>query len=543
MLPPGAPLTREYWLLTAIALAGMALFLPSWFTLPGRWDDPTLYLLATLIILYYLAVWGARWGALRRMSRPPALAPGPGLRVAVGTTFVPDAEPLVMLETSVRALVAMDYPHDTWVLDEGNDLEVRALCQRLGARHYSRRDDPRYQAASGPFAARAKYGNCNAWLTEVVYPAYDCVVTFDPDHVPEREYLNRLLGYFGDPGVGYVQAPPVYYNQNASFIARGAAEESYAYYSSHQMASYAMGHPIVVGSHSAHRVEALRGVGGFPAHDAEDLYLTMLYRAKGWRGVYVPRILALGTTPVNWAGYLRQQVRWARAVLDLKLRALPALAKQLSPVERVLNLFHGVYYLRPLGIFVLVAMLLAMLVENQVPAFLQPPELLAAGALLVLLQMVDRFRQRFYFDPERERGVHWRSLVLQIAKWPHLVSALLDAATGRTVGYEITRKSAASRPERVLTPPHLAIAFLVTVAVGIGLLAHGGLATTLWVLAGLTVGASLALVWTETWSYPPPFDPALLPRRRAEMRAVLEAACPVAAHPQWDPVLLTTDPS
>jgi cellulose synthase (UDP-forming) len=498
-------------------LVATLLFGASWLTAPGLGEEPALWAVFTLVIIYYLGVWSARWIALRRMARPASISPEPGLRVAVGTSFVPAAEPVAMLETTLRAMIAMDYPHDTWVLDEGDDPAVRALCDRLGARHFSRRRDPRYDTPSGAFAARTKYGNYNAWLTEKVYGAYDCVVTFDPDHVPERRYLTTLLGYFRDPAVAYVQAAPVHYNQRASFIARGAAEEGYAYYSSHQMASYALGHPIIVGSHTAHRVQALREVGGLPPHDAEDLYLTMLYRADGWRGVYVPQILALGTTPVDWYGYLRQQVRWSRAVLDLKLRAFPALAKRLSPVERVLNLFHGIYYLRPLAIFVLLAMLLEMLVEDRIPEFLAGRELLAGGGLLVLLGLVDRFRQRFYLDPARERGFHWRALVLQVAKWPHLVSALFDVVARRKVRYTITPKSHGGGPHRVLMPAHLLIAVLVASAAALGAVRHGGLAPLLWVFAALAIGVSLLLSWSETWRYPPPFDPELLVRRRQEL--------------------------
>jgi cellulose synthase (UDP-forming) len=69
------------------------------------------------------------------------------------------------------------------------------------------------------------------------------IVAFDPDHVPDRNFLVRVLGYFADPDVGYVQAAQVYYNPAARLVARGAAEETYAYYSSIQMSSYAVGYP------------------------------------------------------------------------------------------------------------------------------------------------------------------------------------------------------------------------------------------------------------------------------------------------------------
>jgi len=396
--------------------------------------------------------------------------------------------------------------------------------------HYTRCGRANYQAASGKFAARTKHGNYNAWLSDGMYDRYDCIVTFDPDHVPVRSYLVRLLGYFRDPGVAYVQAPQVYYNQRASFIARGAAEETYGYYSCDEMASYALGHPIVIGSHSVHRTTALRDVGGFPAHDAEDLYLTMLYRAHGWRGVYVPRILALGTTPVDWGGYLGQQRRWTRSVLDLKGRVLPALAARLSATEKLLNLFHGAYYLRPLGFLVLYAVLIAMLVGNIVPSFLRVGPLLHLGALLGLLTAIGLFRQRYYLDPERERGLHWRALVLQFAKWPHQLAALVDVLLRRQVGYAVTPK-VELRSRLALTPPHLVLAAVVAGATALGLAIHGTVATPLVAWSGIAIVMSLALVNTERWIYPAPNDLAMLRQRRAEVAFLLDRGSPAPGAP------------
>src|SRR3972149_4545908 len=167
-----------------------------------------------------------------------------------------------MLEETPGGVVAIRYPHDTWVLDEGDSADVRALCARHGARHFSRLHEPRYQGASGVFAARTKYGNYNAWLDAHGYAACDLVVAFDSDHIPQPGYLHEVLGYFEDERVAYVQPAKAYYNQRSSFIARAVAEETYAYYSSIQMSAYAVGHPIVVGCHNTHRVTALRAIGG-----------------------------------------------------------------------------------------------------------------------------------------------------------------------------------------------------------------------------------------------------------------------------------------
>src|SRR5919206_567306 len=67
------------------------------------------------------------WFLLLLMRRPRPIPARAGWKVGVATTFVPGAESLEMLEETVRALVAMEYPHETWVLDEGDEPQVRAL--------------------------------------------------------------------------------------------------------------------------------------------------------------------------------------------------------------------------------------------------------------------------------------------------------------------------------------------------------------------------------------------------------------------------------
>ncbi len=285
--------------LSGLSVASIAFVASYWVVKGDAAHHPVLFALITAPFLMGLVIYECRWFAMPLMRRPRAMNPAAGWRVGVATTFVPGAEPIEMLAETLQALVAMDYPHDTWVLDEGNDDRVAAICRSLGARHFSRKGRPEYQTSSGAFQTKTKHGNYNAWLDEIGFANYDIVVGFDPDHVPAQHFLSRVLGYFDDPAVGFVQAAQVYYNQAASFVARGGAEESYAYYSSIQMTVYAMGYPIVTGCHNTHRVSALKEVGGFAAHEADDLLITLYYRNAGWRGIYIPETLAVGLVPVG----------------------------------------------------------------------------------------------------------------------------------------------------------------------------------------------------------------------------------------------------
>jgi cellulose synthase (UDP-forming) len=505
-----------YAVLTVALLTVLYLFLRYWFSL--RFDAVTL--IATFVLLYLLSTQLFSWYLLAVMRRPRPMPAPPGLRVGVATTFVPGAESFEMLEETVEALVAMEYPHATWVLDEGDDEKVRQLCARLGGLHFTRKHLSQYHTEDGIFQTRSKVGNFNAWLHERGFDRYDVIVGFDPDHVPEPDYLHEVLGYFADPTIGYVQAAQVYYNQDASFIARGAAEETYAYYSTGQMASFAWGYPIVTGCHHAHRTSALREVGGLAPHDADDLLITIHYRAAGWRGVYLPKVLARGLTPVDWPGYLMQQHRWARSVLDIKLRQFPRLAHLLPVKERLLGFLHGAYYLQGLWILIALVLLCYLLLTGVQPEFISYE---TGGYLTVLFAInltAQFFVQRFYLDWRREWGLHLRGRLLHAAKWPYFLWALIDVVLGRKRPYTLTAKTRTGESRRLMLWPHLVAAGAVVAAWLAGMAAGHDLHPLLHAGAAVSTALSLGLVWTESWSYPDPYQRGLHPRASARSSAV-----------------------
>lgn len=394
-----------------------------------------------------------------------------------------------MLEATVLALVAMRYPHDTWVLDEEGEPEVAALCERLGARYFTRATTAAANEEHGRFAHRTKHGNYNVWLAAVGFECYDVLVAFDPDHVPRRHYLLRTLGYFRDPTVGYVQAAPGFYNQAASLVARGGAEETYTYWSTTVMAAYGAGHVTVNGSHNVHRISALQEVGGFANHDGDDYLLALLYRAQGWRGVYVPEHLALGTSPVRWPAYLRQQRRWARSLVDIKLRVLPSVIGRLPWGDRVAAALQGVFFLSGAAIPLLFGIAATWLATGSGPLVLTQSWPYVAASL-VAIALCEAFRQRFAIDTG-ERGFHWRALLVRFAKWPYLVLAIVDGLRGGRRPYELTEKHASDEIELLAPGVHVAAAALTACAWAVGMQSNGIADVGLHVVAALLVASSL----------------------------------------------------
>ena len=498
-------------LLTCLSICSIVYFLGRWFSF-GDWETHRVsFLILTLIVMIRIANSQVRWFTLIFMRRVKPMKPRDGLKVGVVTTIVPGAESLEMLEETVRALVALDYPHDTWVLDEGDDERVRELCRRNGAFHFSRKHLADCMTDGGAFKAHSKYGNYNAWLYEIGFDRYEIITSFDPDHVPLPSFLPSVLGYFDDPRVGYVQAPQAYYNQGASFIAQGAAEETYEYYSCAQMAANKFGLPSVVGSHNTHRVTALKEVSGFAPHDADDLLIGLLYQSHGWLGVYVPRILARGLTPVDWNGYLTQQLRWARSVIDIRCRLHQLVGDGIPLIGKILSALHGVFYMQySITTFIGLLLLAYMLVTGSAPRVISPGILPGLAVLVLSLSVCAFFRQRFYLDSMSEWGLHWRADLLRYAKWPVFLWGVWDVVVGRHVPYALTRKLKADKPSYVLLIPHLLVIVLMSTACVAGLLSGNRAPLLLYLVTAVVVMASVSLILTHRLNFPAPYDGKLL---------------------------------
>jgi Glycosyl transferase family group 2 len=270
----------------------------------------------------------------------------------------------------------------------------------------------------------------------------------------------------------------------------------------------------VTGCHNTHRVTALKQVGGFAPHDADDLLITLIYRSRKWRGVYVPRILARGLTPVDWAGYIQQQLRWARSVLDIKLRKYRQIAGKLSVKERIISFLHGLYYLQGTTVIISLLLVAYMLAAGLAPRALNYPILVPFGLMLAALVLCHFYRQRFYLDPRNEWGWHWRAGALQLAKWPYLLLALSQVLLNRRLPYVLTSKvKGEPRPNLLLWPHRLVAALICTAWVG-GIMSGRALHPLLHLSAFTTVIGNLVLIATEHMSFPEPYDPSLRPSSR-----------------------------
>ena len=148
------PLDRvAFAALAVLGLAALVMFFAAWFAV-GWGRHPVIYLALTGVALAVVVNQQGRWFLLLPMRRPVPIPVDRGLQVAVVTTFVPGAESGEMIEATLQAMAAIDYPHDTWLLDEGGDTAIEGMCQRLGVRHFTRKNRAEYHTSDGDVPVR-----------------------------------------------------------------------------------------------------------------------------------------------------------------------------------------------------------------------------------------------------------------------------------------------------------------------------------------------------------------------------------------------------
>ncbi|MBO0728663.1 MAG: glycosyltransferase [Acidimicrobiaceae bacterium] len=448
------------WLIAALAFW-------AWWLRPSHITWVPSFVVTTLVVAYTLGLPGYFLFFVGRMRRPhPALVPPPGLRVAFATTFVPGAESLRVLERTIRAMKGQEgYPCDVWVLDEGNRPEVRELCRRVAANHFSRRLRQRYQQPAWPFKARTKAGNYNAWLDWLRSQAtdYDVLLQMDTDHAPEPGYLIQMLRPFADPAVGYVAAPSISSgNGGDSWVASARTATDGPHHGAVQMGFNGGFAPMIFGSHAAFRVCALREIGGFQHTLAEDQHNTLRLNAAGWRGVFNPDAIAIGNGPESFADAMVQEYQWARAVTQLLLEFFLDDKRGLPLRLQLTFVFRQTWYPLFAG-----SQLLTWLVP--IVALLSGHPLVSVGYLawfalhalstLTVLVAVIWVRREGWLRPAGVRVLTWRSALLILARWPFWLVAVLEAIAGRAMGrdfaFRVTPKGGGDRkplPMRVIAP-------------------------------------------------------------------------------------------
>ncbi len=282
-------------------------------------DSQDLLLVAYASTLLVLAVYGAhRVGMLARFrwSREPHRPETGTHELPVVTVQLPIYNEHTVAARLIRAALALDYPREKLeiqVLDDSND-ETRELVDEEVARARARGHDitlVRRENRQGFKAGALDHGQRRA--------KGELFCIFDADFLPEPDFLQRMVPYFADARVGMVQARWGHVNREDSLLTRAES----ALLDGHFVIEHKVRHDTGVffnfnGTAGIWRRSAIVDAGGWE-HDTltEDLDLSYRAQLKGWKFVYLPRVVAPAEVPPDIAAFKSQQHRWAKGSVQV----------------------------------------------------------------------------------------------------------------------------------------------------------------------------------------------------------------------------------
>jgi cellulose synthase/poly-beta-1,6-N-acetylglucosamine synthase-like glycosyltransferase len=436
--------------------------------------DYVLFFALSYIVWYQIVNELFYWYNANHMRKIEPVKPEEGLSVAFLTAFVPQNEPYDVLERNLEAMVAVDYPHDTWLLDEGNDPIAKAICKKYGVKHFSRKGIEKYNMPDGEFKAKTKGGNYNAWFDQHGLK-YHIVAQVDVDFIPKKNFLTDTLGYFRDRNVAFVGTPQIYGNQDASWIARGAAEQAFSFYGPMQKGFNYTNMSLFIGANHVFRSIAHHEINGYAGHIVEDHLTGMNLFKRKWKGVYVPKILAVGEGPATWETYFNQQMRWAYGLFHILFNHSPKIYPHLRK-HHLLNYmvlqqyyFYGILQAAAIGLLTLYYVYGINATDMKLV-----PMLTMYSILLSIQFLISTWLQRFFVNPKKESGLHLRAKLLNIAVWPIYLLAFISVIFGKKITYKVTEKGAFTyRPPHIsLFLPHLVLGLISSCGLYIAFKTH-----------------------------------------------------------------------
>jgi len=278
------------------------------------------------VLLFYLTTWR------RRIHRPEPALPNRSVDLFIPTYN----EPVALLRDTVVCAVSVRYPHTTWLLDDGNRPEVKALAEELGCRYLAR-----------SVRTHAKAGNLNHALK---HSTGDFVVTLDADHVPQPELIDRLLGFFENPKVAIVQVNQDFYNLDSfqhatNWEDRAAWQQQELFFNVIQPGKDALGAAMYCGSPAMLRRKALDEIGGFATETVtEDMHTGLRLQKRGWEVVFYNRTLARGLAPQTFEAYRTQWHRWGLGAMQVFRLERPFTGAGLTLGQRLAYLSSFYFY-------------------------------------------------------------------------------------------------------------------------------------------------------------------------------------------------------
>jgi cellulose synthase (UDP-forming) len=401
-----------------------------------------------------------------------------GAEPPVGLIIPTCGESVPMVLRTVVSVLQQDWPRDRLTMvvsDDGHDPELESALARLPVIYHS----PPPRDAPGRDGA-AKAGNLNSALAllDETFPEIRYLETRDADdEMGTTRFLREVVGQLeADDRLAFVQtikeaqvsAGDPFNNRESMF------------YRGQMLARNAANAAFPCGSGVVWRRTALREIGGFPTWNlVEDLQSGVEALRRGWRGIYLPIVGAVGQhSPEDVPNVYKQRGTWA---IDTVRLMLWGNLKGLGLRQRAHFAEMLAFYLNAFTVLVYIPSILCTLLgwtplDANGTGYLLHMLPLVAATEVWLLVVNHPYNDRRRRQRRRFRNL-WQVRIMWTGMAPVYMKACIQALAGgrrRKPIYRVTRKQDDLRWHWRHTLPHTTVVLLV-VFVGIYALRHGTL--------------------------------------------------------------------
>jgi cellulose synthase (UDP-forming) len=336
--------------------------------------------------------------------------------------FIPVyGEPLAEVQATALAAKALYGEHDTYILDDGKSDRLKAVAHHIGV-NYVRRPENKH----------AKAGNLNYALS---LTDGDFFVVLDADFVADRNFIIETLPFFDDSSVAFVQTPQYYDNQN-NFVSTAAGYMQHVFYALVQAGKNKFNAAFCVGTNVIFRRSAIMEIGGiYWQSKSEDIWTSMVLHERGYRSIYLNKVLAIGKTPETLKAYSKQQLRWATGSFEIFMTRNPLFNKKLTIDQRIQYFATTAFYFNGFAVASLLLLPALQIYFNLTPIALDIPfyqwALLYSGfyGLQMLLSMYTM------------GGLRLGTLMLAAASFPIYIKAFFNVLRGRDEAWQATNRT------------------------------------------------------------------------------------------------------
>lgn len=295
------------------------------------WFVSVPFLLAEIAYSFALIIWGIMLWA-KRHHKPAGIEQKTPFSVDI---FICTCkEPFDIISQTIAAAAQIKYENKKiYILDDGNEANIKTLAQKYGCHYFSR-----------PVHNYAKAGNLNYGLTK---SNGDLILILDADQVAEPDIIQHIIGYFEIPRIGFVQTQQHYsVPQNDPW-----GNEDIVFYKAAQAGKDSVNAAISCGSGVMYRRQAIESIGGFSIWNVvEDVHTSMLLHNKGWISVYHDMPYTTGTAPQDILSHTKQRWQWAVDSTRMLFYDNPFKYKGLNLFQKI-QYFHFGYNYIATGVF------------------------------------------------------------------------------------------------------------------------------------------------------------------------------------------------